>query len=213
MKPNAPLAVLALAAMAAMLTGCSNAVMDPKYERNPNPRQKYVVTAKIEGAPGPFKGASADIRYKVGPTQECMPDAEPFSGTFPTPSSFDVVPPLRRISEAEYRFDVYLDAVAERDYFGKGVCTWEIESVNLTLKPTNNPKEQKFVAHIGHSEVIDQLPISLYVRRDSYGTQPSDPVFAFESALKKEQFRTRYKTAPTNTFIIMLEAKEQGHDD
>jgi hypothetical protein len=208
MKPNAPLAVLALAAMAAMLTGCSNAVMDPKYERNPNPRQKYVVTAKIDGAPGPFKGASVNIRYKVGPSQECMPDAEPISGHSPTPDSFDIKPSVHRASETEYRFDVYLDAMASRDYFGKGICTWVIDYAALTLRPTGAPDEYSLAAFMSHAEIETELPISMYWQRKLYGTSRPHPQPVSESALKREEFAKYRDPDLSDTISVTLQAKE-----
>ncbi|UJB18908.1 MULTISPECIES: hypothetical protein [Lysobacter] len=213
MKPNAPLAVLALAAMAAMLTGCSNAVMDPKYERNPNPRQKYVVTAKIDGAPGPFEKAFASVRYKIGPTQECMPDAEPFSGHFPTPDDFGIEPKVSKVSGTEYRFEMYLDAMASKNYFGKGICSWVVDSINVYLKPVGASKSPEFAALMVQSDVTHQQPVVLYARREIYAKPLAHPYDSIEPALKKEPATKRYGSDQTKLFIITLQAKEVGHEN
>ncbi|WP_152566238.1 hypothetical protein [Lysobacter antibioticus] len=209
------LAVAALASLSALagLIGCSNAVMDPKYERNTNPRQKVVVTAKITGSPGPFKAASVNVRYKIGPTQECMPDAEPFSGHFPTPDSFDITPSLNKVSETEYRFDIYLDAMANKDYFGKGTCGWVIDYAALTLRPTGSPAEVSLAAFMSHAEVEAELPMTLYWQRALYGTlrRQSQPVS--ESALKQEEYEKYRSPDLSDTISVTLQAKELGNDN
>lgn len=204
--------VIVAAAMALGLIACSNAVKDPKYERNPNPRQKYVVTAKVDGAPGPFRVATANVQYKIGPTQQCMPPAEPISGTFPTPDRASVSLQVRKLSESEFQFDFYLDAMAAKDYFGRGVCNWRVEGVNLTLRPTGAPEERKFSAYMSGTDFPWIDPLVLYARREAYGAPRERAYDIAEDALKKEWAVTRYGSDVTKFLTITMEARESGSD-
>lgn len=173
------------AAMALGLAACSNAVKDPKYERNPNPRQRYVVTAKVDGAPGAFRIVLAGVQYVIGPSQQCMPPAEPISGTFPTPKWANVSPQVRKVSESEFEFDVYLDAMAAKDYFGRGVCTWQVEGVTMSLRPTGVEGERTFTANLDASDVTGKAPLVLYARREMYGAPRKHEYDTVERAIKK----------------------------
>jgi len=203
---------IVVAATVLGLIACSNAVKDPKYERNPNPKQKYVVTAKVEGAPGPFRVATASVQYKIGPTQQCMPPAEPISGTFPTPDRASVSLQVRKLSESEFQFDFYLDAMAAKDYFGRGVCNWRVEGVDLTLRPTGAPEERKFSAYMSGADFPWIDPLVLYARREAYGTPRERAYDIAEDALKKEWAVTRYGSDVTKFLTITMEARESGSD-
>ncbi|MBN7137296.1 hypothetical protein A7A76_21490 [Lysobacter enzymogenes] len=203
---------IVVAAMAFALAACSNAVKDPKYERNPNPKQKYVVTAKVEGAPGPFRMAIAGVQYRIGPTQSCMPPAEPISGVFPTQSRSNFGSPVRNLSGAEFEFDVYLDGMVSKDYFGRGVCTWQIELVSLTLRPANDDGERKFDLTIGESDVTGGGTLVLYARREKYATPVENAYDDFETAIEKEYAVARYGSDLSKFFTITVSAKESGRD-
>ncbi|MBN7139046.1 hypothetical protein A7A76_08110 [Lysobacter enzymogenes] len=203
---------IVVAAIGLGLSACSNAVKDPKYERNPNPRQKYVVTAKVDGAPGPFRVATASVQYKIGPTQQCMPPAEPISGTFPTPDREVVSLPVRKMAESEFQFDVYLDGMVAKDYFGRGVCTWEIEGVTLSLKPTGAKGERRFATTIDMPDATELKPVIMYARREKYGTPVSDVYDEVERSMEVPHATALYGSDPSKFFAITFSAKESGHD-
>jgi len=213
MKTGILLAGLAVvAAIALGLCACSNAVKDPKYERNPDPKRKYVVTAKVEGAPGPFRVATASVQYVIGPTQECMPPAEPISGTFPTPDRENLASQVRKVSESEFEFDVYLDGMAAKDYFGRGVCTWVVELVTLSLRPTGADGERRFATTIGLSDVTGSMPVTMYARREKYRTPISDAYDDVERSMQVRHATDLYGNDPSKFFAITFSAKESGHD-
>ena len=193
----------------APLSACSNAVLDPKYERNPQPQNKRVVTATIDGAPGTFAVANASVQYIIGPSQTCMPSAEPISGTFPTPERFSVSLPVRKLSDNVFEFDVYQDGMLDKDYFGKGVCTWVIEGLGLYLKARNAPNEREFNAYLSSQQILAPQPVVLYARRDRYGKATST-YDTDESALEERYASQRYGTDAGKLFKITLNAKDPG---
>lgn len=204
--------VIVAAAMALGLIACSNAVKDPKYERNPNPRQQYVVTAKVDGAPGPFRVALAGVQYRIGPSRSCMPPAEPISGVFPTQSRANFGLPVRKLSETEFEFDVYLDGMVSKDYFGRGVCPWQVELVSLSLWPTKVEGERKFDLSLDESELTGMGTLVLYARREKYGAPAEYVHDDFETAIKKEYAVARYGDDSSKLFTITISAKESGRD-
>ncbi|QQQ00634.1 hypothetical protein [Lysobacter enzymogenes] len=201
-----------VAATALGLSACSNAVKDPKYERNPDPKRKYVVTAKVDGAPGPFRDAVAGVQYRIGPDRACMPPAEPISGTFPTQSRAQVEAKVRKESGSEFEFDVYLDAMLAKDYFGRGVCNWQVEIASLSLRPTGAESERKFDVSFSGSALEAGRPLVLYARREMYAVPFEDSYDAFETAIEKEHAQARYGSDPSKFFTITLSARESGHD-
>lgn len=207
MKDSAALLML----LPLLLASCSNAVMDPKYERNPNPQKHYVVTIKIDGAPGPFHAVKASAFHQIKHTG-CMPDAEPFSGHFPTPDRHGVETEMRRISDTEYQFDLFLDDMAEKDYFGKGPCFWELQMVSVRLRPTGAPRERIYMVTADGDELIEKSPIEFYARREMYANPFKQDHELEEDAVEKRYAATRYGTDdPTRFFTITLHAKEQGN--
>ncbi|MBX9400900.1 hypothetical protein K4L06_06210 [Lysobacter sp. BMK333-48F3] len=205
MKATPPL--LVAVCILAALSACSNAVLDPKYERNPEPRQKYVVTATVDGAPGPFEVATAGAQYVIGPTQTCMPSAEPISGTFPTPSRAGTSAQVRKLPGDRFEFDIYLDAMRPKDYFGKGVCTWVVEGVSIRLKARNATNEREFVAFLDQEQLLGQQPVVLYARGSLYGKVPG-AYDETEEAIEEQHAASRYGTDAGTLFKITLQSQE-----
>ena len=204
MKATPPflVAVCILAALGA----CSNAVLDPKYERNPEPRHNRVVTATIEGAPGPFAVANASAQYIIGPSQTCMPSAEPISGTFPTPKRFPISLPVRKLSDNVFEFDVYQDGMLAKDYFGKGVCTWQIETVTLYLKSSNKPNLVGYSVTLLDHDLGDRQRTVFYAQRDIFSATTTMPGDASDPAQHKQDFEMLYGTDPSKYFTITMDA-------
>ncbi len=206
MKESAALLIL----LPLLLASCSNAVIDPKYERNPNPQKHYVVTIKVEGAPGPFHTVKATALHQIKHTG-CMPDAEPFSGHAPTSDRYGVETETRRISDTEYQFDLFLDEMAEKDYFGKGPCTWDLQMVPVRLRPTGASRERIYMATADGAELIRKSPVEFYARREMYAEPFKEDHERIEVAIEKRHAGTRYGTDdPSKYFSITLDAKEQG---
>ncbi|WP_363799809.1 hypothetical protein ABU614_06595 [Lysobacter firmicutimachus] len=190
------------------LTACSNAVLDPKYERNPNPRQKRVVTATIDGAPGSFAEATASVQYIIGPERTCMPSAEPFSGTFPTPERFPVTLPVRRLSDNRFEFDYYQDGMLPKDYFGKGLCNWQVETVNLYLKSSNDPNQIGYSVSLFGGDIGRQQRTVFYAQRKLFAATTTIAGGIIDPAQRREDFERLYGSDPSKSFTITIEAKE-----
>ncbi|MGO1069629.1 hypothetical protein [Lysobacter sp. CA199] len=209
MKSNA-LRATAGTMLAVLLASCSNAVRNPNYERSSNPKQRYNVVAKIDDAPGRFSIATASVKYEIGPTKECMPDAEPFTGVFPTPDTAGVESGVNVLSPTEYSFDVYLDGMVSKDYFGKGICNWLVQSAGITVAKSRSPDFLGFHASLSEAQLKSGKPVVLYVPRKPYFDPPrrldSTMYPSGESGLTEETLRSVGRFDPGNSFTITLTA-------
>ncbi|MBT2750029.1 MULTISPECIES: hypothetical protein [unclassified Lysobacter] len=168
------------------------------------------MSAKINGAPGAFSVISASVTYEVGPTKGCMPDAEPFTGVFPTPDTASTKSKVNVVSPSEYTFDVYLDGMVSKDYFGKGTCTWLVQSAGITIARSANPDFLGFGASLNEAELKSGKPVVLYLPRKPYFDPPkrldSTMYPTSESGLTEDVLRSVGRFDPANSFTITLTA-------
>lgn len=118
---------------------------------NPGPRKAIQFTLKVHNAPGPFAVVEAVAQYDVTNEDQCG-HIEPATGTGSRiTSQEDVV--LRKVSDDEYQGKVYLDLMQDEDYYGRGVCHWELTGASTMLKATGAAGETRFLSFIK----VDQL--------------------------------------------------------
>ncbi|MGH8152894.1 MAG: hypothetical protein ACREPF_09205 [Rhodanobacteraceae bacterium] len=114
----------------AFITGCSVAQGDPKHpELNPHPQQRYAVTATVE-APGPFDSVHGRLVYEIS-NRDCVPK-DPLTGGQNVPS-YTTAFELARVDGHTYRGYFYRDLLRGGDYFGLGMCHWEIMNAGADL--------------------------------------------------------------------------------
>ena len=103
---------------------------DPAHpELNPHPKQRYEVTVTVD-APGPFDSVKGRLVYEIG-NKDCVPK-DAFTGGQNVPSyrtTFD----LTRVDSHTYRGHFYRDLLLPGDYFGLGMCHWEIMNAGPDL--------------------------------------------------------------------------------
>ena len=129
-----------------------NATPKPPYRENPNPQHAYLVTMTIENAPGPLKIVASAAQYDVVNT-ECLPPPKgnPGGRSSPVPTN-DIPFELTQVSDNQYTGAVYLDAMIDDDYHGRGVCQWELIQVQVRLKATGAEDETTFIASLSRRD-------------------------------------------------------------
>mgnify|MGYP003583082720 CR=1 FL=1 len=133
---------------------------------NPHPRRAYRITLRINNAPGEFKYVKGGAQYDVVNEDECG-RIHPMTGLPARMTSLESVQ-LSRISETEYQGIVYADYMQDDDYYGRGVCRWELTGASATLKATGAHEETRFFADIDAAEVVSGQPHTLYHARHVY---------------------------------------------
>ena len=138
-------------------SGETTADGDPIYEKNPHPTQAYRITMTIEDAPGPFEWISGTAFYEMTNHKQCTP-IEPIAGVW-SKSKEDGIPiHFKKINESTYVATIYADGMVDSDYYGKGVCRWELTSVDVSLRATGKHEETRFQPGIYKDKLLSGEP-------------------------------------------------------
>jgi hypothetical protein len=177
---SAVIAAFAVWVLIAAAAGCAPASQGPvstpaqkekskmEYRQNPNPKQAYRLTLRIDGAPGPFASMRALAHYDVVNT-ECLrpPKDNPGGHTSPVPTAPTEVP-LERIADNTYTGVVYADQMLDEDYAGRGVCRWRLTSMVVQMKATGAEGETLFIPSISDDKLFSGRPETVYFNKRSY---------------------------------------------
>ncbi|OSI17433.1 hypothetical protein BWD09_05410 [Neisseria dentiae] len=126
--------------------GLPKAESDPVVTENPQKRQKYEVTVTFKDAPGKFEIAKLVENYSA---RNCRYTTNRMAGATML-AHYQPEFALQKISDTVYRGEFYTDRPLNEDYYGQGVCLWEMFSIRLSFRANDNKKSTYF------SESIDQ---------------------------------------------------------
>ena len=120
-------------------SACGSNMKTPDITQNPHPTQRYEITLTIHGAPRGFDEATGYMQYAIGNSTACTP-RRPISGVYET---MDQHPPITftRVDDKTYKSTVVTDYYVDADYFGLGVCHWQMTAVVAMLKINGNTVE------------------------------------------------------------------------
>jgi hypothetical protein len=190
------LAHITLALYLALITAACGASMKKlELKQNPNPKQRYDVTMSIQDAPGPFDSISGYGEYTVS-NNVCVP-LEPGSGARLTPG-ITVPFELTRSGDA-YKGYFYADQMVNEDYFGLGVCKWELIISSIKLKVRTNTFDAPFYFSHDEEKKINVMPaksLTLYFLSSIY-TDQNVQNFIHDGTSKRaeyQQFSVTIKT-------------------
>ena len=147
---------------------------------NPNPKQAYEIVLTIENAPGPFAVVEGRAQYDVINEDECG-HVNPTSGTAERITSNEPFV-LKKVSDTEYRGTIYFDLMQDEDYYGRGVCRWEMTEVRAKLRASGAEGETYFVPSISRDKVVGGDVVNLYFWSGRYPRSEMDNFPAFGSA-------------------------------
>lgn len=96
---------------------------DPKNpKKNPHPVKRYEVIATAE-APGPWDSVKGMVFFDVA-NVDCVP-RDSFTGGQNVPNTgYDFE--MTRVDEKTWKGYFYRDMLQDEDYFGLGVCHWDV---------------------------------------------------------------------------------------
>ncbi|WP_115554539.1 hypothetical protein [Xanthomonas arboricola] len=177
-------------------TDANTAAGDPVYRKNPNPTQAYRITMTIEDAPGPFAWISGTAFYQMTNHKQCTP-IEPIAGVW-SKSDEDGIPiHFERLDASTYTGTIYADGMVDADYYAKGVCRWELTSVDVSLKATGKHEETRFQPGLYKDKLLSGTPSATYFWSGGYPNDEmsnypdsghSDPS-QFKEELRKQLFK------------------------
>jgi len=120
---------------------------------NPNPTAGYRIRLNINNAPGPFKIVKLGGQFDVRNKNECG-TINRFTGTAGRITSSERLP-LTRISDSEYEAVLELDRMQDEDYFGRGVCHWELIRAYAVLIAADEVKDTSFAVSLPVHDLLD----------------------------------------------------------
>ncbi|TKA17080.1 hypothetical protein TP41_12735 [Xanthomonas euvesicatoria pv. citrumelonis] len=179
------------------------ATSDPVYQKNPHPTQAYRITLTIEDAPGPFEWISGTAFYQITNHKQCTP-IEPIAGVW-SKSDEDGIPiHFEKLDASTYTGTIYADGMVDADYYGKGVCVFELNGVGISLKATGKNEETRFQPVLFKSEIYSSTPKITYFWKGRYPKEDIDN-FPDGGRLAEDQFND---SARKNIFRVTLTTKK-----
>ena len=189
---KALLLILALTSSA-----CGSPMKTPDIKQNPTPKQRYEITLKIDDAPGPFDAIRAFINYRV--TNEACVPLTPVTGVRIEPQ--ETLPmTLTKVKDGVYQGTVYADQFMDEDYYGLGVCHWELVAVGVKLTAGN----QDFSPAIYVEEIKAGQSIHRYFSSRAYREYKGGHLVDIGNAHRED-----FKTQAADTFSTTLTAERQ----
>lgn len=134
------------------------------YRVNPAPREGFEVSLQIDDAPGPFASFSGNASYQ---SFNCNYVTSEWAGTRAAPTK---QLPLTVSREGDNRFVVtaYRDALLDEDYFGKGLCKWDMLSVRVGFRATGAQEDTVYVVDLNADKIQPGSVIKRYYWKGGY---------------------------------------------
>ena len=200
-RPHA-LAALLLATLFST-SACGETVM-PEPKRNPNPSQVYEVTFTVRDAPGPIEFTEGFAQYEVT-DESCLPLSDPIAGVKQRPMAKEPLV-FEKVSETAYRARVVADPFVDEDYFGLGVCRWEL----IAAVAASRVGEARLVADASGPDIMAGRSVPQYFRKRLYGVPMS-----YDTSLGGITGRAAFPEPDSELFTITptIEAPTHGRTD
>lgn len=119
-------------ALAALLLGaCCKTPESPVAKTNPNPTQRYEITVELVDPPQDIREISGVAHFGVS-TRACLPYREK-TARVTIGASYAREFPLVRVSDNTYKGHIFLDWPVDEDYYGLGICKWELATAGVII--------------------------------------------------------------------------------
>lgn len=107
---------------------------------NPSPQEGFEVVFDLHDAPGPFASFRGFAHYQ---SFNCNFVTSEWAGTRSQPTKMIPVA-AEQIDATHFRATFYRDGLLDEDYYGKGVCHWDLIGVTVGFKATGAEGETSY---------------------------------------------------------------------
>ncbi|HZF97240.1 MAG TPA: hypothetical protein VEY92_03160 [Pseudoxanthomonas sp.] len=149
-----------------------------EHTLNPQPKHAYEITMTFADAPGPFASMLGLVQYDVV-TQECLSPPKDNPGGAGMHMTRHVPFEVTRVSDVEYRGTVYADGILDEEYYGRGICRWQLTQARVHLKATGAEEETLFNASISAEPLLAEKTEKIYFLKASYPRHPQSTLDDF----------------------------------
>lgn len=123
----------------------------PLRTLNPSSRDAREFRVVVKDPPVRFTEANASVQYDVVNAAECGKKNR-LSGALPGIRSSEPVE-LTKISDTEFKGVVFGDLIQSEDYFGEGVCRWEMVQASVGFRASTDPFATWLVASLDADDI------------------------------------------------------------
>lgn len=138
----------------------------PTAKRKAQPARPYLITMVIDNAPGPFASIEGIAQFDVENESQCG-YINPHSGVSERITSNERFA-VRKVADNHYQGVMYADLMQDEDYFGRGVCRWQLTEVRFALMATGVEAETTFVPRIDAQDILAQRSVKYYFWKGNY---------------------------------------------
>jgi len=164
--------------------------------KNPHPVKRYVVTA-TSYAPGPWDAVEGVAFFDVI-NKKCVP-MDSFTGG-QSPPNTSVHFEMTRMNEKTWKGYFYRDALVDEDYFGLGVCHWDVTS----LAPVFTVHSEKFGASTWFEDALHKGAQTTYFKKSEF----LDHSLGGDDSLESTASTPEVIQRPSEFFPITVTVKE-----
>lgn len=175
----------------------------PTAKRKAQPARPYLITMVIDNAPGPFASIEGIAQFDVENESQCG-YINPHSGVSERITSNERFP-VRKVADNHYQGVMYADLMQDEDYFGRGVCRWQLTEVRFALMATGAAAETTFVPRIDAQDILAEASTKQYFAKAAYPRAPTVDGYG-HSGDRRDQFGPSIKDS--DLFTIALSAKD-----
>jgi hypothetical protein len=165
-----------------LLGACKNRPESPVAKTNPNPTQGYEIMVELIDPPADIRRIAGEAHFGI-PDVSCMHQPDPIAGYTPG-SSYIKEFALTKVGENTYQGHIFLDWPIDEDYYGMGVCKWEIATVDTILIRDSGLIQSSLL--LGKAAITSESAKLSFCRRnmrdkyDKLCLQPIDPALIHE---------------------------------
>ena len=169
----------------------------PLHKLNKNPKHGYIITMDIVDASGPYEVSRSSLQYDIS-NQQCLPPIRNFAGVQTEPKSASIPFSLTKVADGRYVGTIYLDAIYEEDFYGRGICQWELAGIFIAADMQFNSRHfyPELALWYTPEMMISEQVETFYFWKDGRGrSDPADPTIweaqgpkVFRAELEAEVF-------------------------
>jgi hypothetical protein len=165
--------------------------------------QGYRIRLTIQDAPGPLVLTDATAQYDVVNEVKCGEDS-PYGGVYRMTSS--EVMSLLKLNDATYEGVVYLDQILNDDYYGNGICEWQLTGIRATLRATGSAGETQFSPSLSEASIKARRSETRYYWKGRYPRSNVDDFVSFGDIDRAQIKRELQDQLFTISFSVIDEA-------
>lgn len=171
---------------------------------NPDPVKARRIVVTLEDAPGPFAFVEGKAQYNVMNNDECGHINES-AGVIERIVNFEAVP-MTKVSGNEYKGVVYFDLMQDEDYYGRGVCRWELSALRINMRATGGDGETWFGPLIMANQIMSGEASGLYFWKGGYPRYEMDN-YPDSGSVSRDKFKPEIRG---DLFKVIIRAEGES---